>query len=270
MQSAIYKGKLKHRRFFPKRHEFTYSSTMFYIDLDELNQLFDRVPGWSLEKWNIGCFRRSDYLGNPQEPLINAVREKALDMAGFCPDGPVRMLTNLRIFGFCFNPVTFYYLFNRDQLHPALILAEVNNTPWNERHVYLVQCNSQSGKTDCNFAKAFHVSPFNPLRMEYRWVSTTPGKNILVHMENHVASCDQAESQLHMDATLRLIRHDWSANLLRNILWLQPWAAIKVPAAIYWQAMKLWFKGAPIYDHIDLKITGENREDFEHRTHSQP
>ncbi len=270
MHSAIYKGILKHRRFFPKRHEFSYSSTLFYIDLDELNQLFVDAPGWSLEKLNIGSFRRSDYLGNPQVPLIDAVREKARELIGYCPDGAVRMLTNLRIFGVCFNPVTFYYLFNRDRLHPELILAEVNNTPWNQRHVYVVHCNSQSGKTDCTFAKAFHVSPFNPLSMEYRWVSTSPAENILVHMENHGLDSDQKKSLLHMDATLSLKRYDWSASLLGKILWSQPWAAIKVPVAIYWQALKLLLKRAPVYDHIDLKTTGENREDFQHRTHTQP
>ncbi len=270
MHSAIYKGILKHRRFIPKRHEFSYSSTLFYIDLDELPHLFDKVTGWSLEAMNFGSFRRSDYLGNPELPLVDEVRGKARELAGYCPDGAVRMLTNLRILGVCFNPVTFYYLFNRGQTHPELILAQVNNTPWNERHVYVVQCNSQTGKTDCTFAKTFHVSPFNPLAMEYRWVSTSPAENILVHMENHTANPGQGNDSLHMDATLSLKRYEWSASALRKILWSQPWAAIKVPFAIYWQALKLLVKRAPVYDHIDLKTTGENREDFQHRTPTQP
>jgi DUF1365 family protein len=257
MHSAIYTGRLRHRRFFPKRHEFCYSSTLFYLDLDELPELFSDTFFWSINSKNLGAFQRADYLGDPQFQLIDAVRNKARELAGYCPSGPVRMLTNLRIFGLCFNPVTFYYLFNANNTMPELILAEVNNTPWNERHVYLVRCNS-SGKTASTFAKEFHVSPFNPLAMEYRWVSTAPGESLLVHMENHGAMAEPATQGLHMDATLTLERQPWSSAALNKILLLQPWAAIKVPVLIYWQALRLFIKGAPLYDHAKFITTGEN------------
>ncbi len=257
MQSAIYKGRLRHRRFFPKYHEFCYSSTLFYIDLDELPELFSSTRFYSLNRFNLGCFLRKDYLGNAALPLIDEVRNTALRLAGYCPSGPVRMLTNLRIWGFCFNPVTFYYLFNQHQTVPELVLAEVNNTPWNERHVYVVRCNTSNGKTESFFSKDFHVSPFNPIDMTYRWVSTPPHEDILVHMENHRVSEDATTSVLHMDATLTLQRHSWSGALLGRILWLQPWTAIKVPLAIYWQALRLVIKGAPVYDHTKLITTGD-------------
>lgn len=273
MYSAIYQGNLRHRRFHPKRHEFTYSSTLFYIDLDELSTLFSGVRGWSLNRRNLGSFLRKDYLGDPQIPLKDAVRNQVQELVGYCPSGPVRMLTNLRIWGFCFNPVTLYYVFEVDADCPSVILAEVNNTPWNERHCYLVHCDSHSGKTKADFEKKFHVSPFNPLAMRYHWVSSNPGEHLLVHMENHglpVAATANREQDLvcHMDATLSLKRHDWSANVLTRLLWLQPWAAVKVPFAIYWQAARLFFKGAPVYSHqtlhplhtdssVELKTTGE-------------
>lgn len=257
MQSAIYRGELRHRRFFPKRHEFTYSTTLFYLDLDELPGLFSESMFWSLNRWNLGSFHRTDYLGDPAVPLADAVRDRACELAGYCPDGPVRMLTNLRIWGFCFNPVTFYFLFGKGEQHPELIVAEVNNTPWKERHSYLVKCDSETGKTRSNFAKQFHVSPFNPLAMEYRWVSTAPGESLLVHMENHGGMASTGLNGLHMDATLRLQRNPWSSSLLNKILWLHPWNSIKVPLAIYWQALKLLVKGVPVYDHVDLITTGE-------------
>lgn len=273
MHSAIYQGKLRHRRFHPKRHEFTYNSTLFYIDLDELPELFSGVRGWSLNRKNIGSFLRSDYLGDPSIPLKDAVRSKVKALAGSCPLGPIRMLTNLRMWGFCFNPVTLYYLFEADANCPSVILAEVNNTPWNERHCYLVQCSSQSGKTKTEFEKKFHVSPFNPLDMVYHWVSTNPDENLLVHMENHAPPIQKkltgtTNPICHMDATLNLRRYAWSPILLKRLLWFQPWAAIKVPLAIYWQAARLFFKGAPVYSHqtinplhtdtsVELKTTGE-------------
>ncbi|WP_212590060.1 DUF1365 family protein [Cellvibrio mixtus] len=120
MHSAIYQGNLRHRRFHPKRHEFTYSSTLFYIDLDELSTLFSGIRGWSLNRRNLGSFWRKDYLGDPQIPLKDAVRNKVQELMGYCPAGPVRMLTNLRIWGFCFNPVTLYYVFEVDADCPAL------------------------------------------------------------------------------------------------------------------------------------------------------
>ena len=254
MQSAIYAGRLRHRRFFPKRHEFSYSSTMFYLDLDELPDLFSETPFWSLNRANIGSFRRKDYLGDPALPLIDEVRKKARELTGSCPAGPVRMLTNLRIFGFCFNPVTFYYLFGADAQMPELIIAEVNNTPWNERHIYVVRCDA-SGKTKSEFAKEFHVSPFNPLDMQYHWVSTSPSETLLVHMENHGAT--DTDYGIHMDATLTLERKPWSAKTLNKILFSQPWAAVKVPVAIYWQALRLLIKGAPVYDHAEFIANGE-------------
>lgn len=280
MHSAIYRGSLRHRRFFPKRHEFTYSSTLFYIDLDELPKLFDGVRGWSFDRRNFGSFRRTDFLGDSVVPLKDAVHSEVnklltLDKQNsrHCPDGAVRMLTNLRIFGFCFNPVTLYYLFNRHADRPSMILAQVNNTPWNERHTYLIHCDEKTGKANSHFDKKFHVSPFNPLDMEYHWISSVPAENVLVHMENHASmqtKMNQVEqySGCHMDATLTLKRQLWSKSLLQKILWLQPWAAIKVPVAIYWQALRLFIKGVPVYTHqsinplpaatsTELKTTGE-------------
>jgi len=280
MHSAIYQGSLRHRRFFPKCHDFSYSSTLFYIDLDELPGLFDGVKGWSFNRANLGSFQRKDFLGDSAIPLQDAVRNEVSTLLAAgneisltCPDGAVRMLTNLRIFGFCFNPVTFYYLFNKNADKPSMVLAQVNNTPWNERHTYLIQCDEKTGKTSSQFDKQFHVSPFNPLDMEYHWISSAPEENVVVHMENHARAKNPAHrvpqhSGCHMDATLTLKRYPWSESLLQKILWLQPWLAIKVPVAIYWQALRLLIKGVPVYSHqstnplpaatsAELKTTGE-------------
>lgn len=246
MFSAIYRGSLRHRRFYPKAHEFSYSSTLFYIDLDELPQLFAGASGWSAHRKTLGRFCRTDYLGDPKQELKIAVQTEVVRQLGECPQGAVRMLTNLRMWGFCFNPVTLYYLFHTNAEHPAVILAQVNNTPWNERHCYVIACNEETGKTKTAFAKQFHVSPFNPLDMHYRWMSNNPAEKLIVHMENY------QNNTCHMDATLTLTRHPWAANSLQRILWWQPWLTLKIPVAIYWQALKLFFKGFPVHSYKTL------------------
>lgn len=243
MHSAIYQGWVRHRRFVPRGHEFRYRSTLFYLDLDELPGLFEGLWFWGFNRRRLGWFRREDYL-HPQEPdLKTAVREEVTRQTGHCPSGPIRLLTNLRQWGLCFNPVSFYYCFEPDAEKPSVILAQVNNTPWNERHCYVIPCNPNTGKSRLGFKKAFHVSPFNPIDMEYRWISTAPDESLLVHMENW------REGACHMDATLSLERQAWAPSRLNRILWQQPWLTIKVPLAIYWQALKLWLKRVPPYGH---------------------
>lgn len=262
MHSAIYHGNLRHRRFHPKAHEFSYRSTLFYMDLDELPDLFTGARNWSCNGNTLGKFHRADYLGDVQSSLKDAVCAEVTRQLGSSPEGPIRMLTNLRMWGFCFNPVTLYYLFDNNAEKPAVILAQVNNTPWNERHSYVLPCDQITGKTKTGFAKQFHVSPFNPLSMHYEWVSTHPDQNLLVHMENY------RDGVCHMDATLTLSRESWSAQRLQRILWQQPWLTAKVPLMIYWQAMKLFFKGVPVYSHTSL--TAEEKSKTDIQTHAPP
>lgn len=243
MNSAIYSGWVRHRRFWPTEHAFGYRSTLFYLDLDELPTLFEGMRLWSFNRRNLGWFRREDYLTPTTENLKEAVKTEVLRQGGEWPGGAVRLLTNLRQWGFCFNPVSFYYCFAPNSEKPSCILAQVNNTPWNERQCYLIPCNPKTGKSRIGFDKTFHVSPFNPLDMHYRWVSTAPASHLLVHMEN------EKDGLTHMDATLSLNRTDWSAAYMNRLLWRQPWLTLKVPVSIYWQALKLKLKGTHYYPH---------------------
>ena len=134
---------------------------MAYIDLDELDEVFSRHAFWSLERLNIVSFRRADYLGesgNLRESVHHRIREEGIEP----PSGAVRMLTHLRYFGYCFNPVTFYFCFDADGA-VEVIVAEITNTPWDERHAYVldVRRGSNRGNTvEFEFQKDFHVSPF--------------------------------------------------------------------------------------------------------------
>jgi DUF1365 family protein len=113
MHSALYIGQVKHRRQAPRVHEFRYPLFMAYLDLAELEQVFARRWFWSIDRANLASFRRSDHLGDPALPLADAVRELVAERTGVRPRGPIRLLTHLRYFGYCFNPVSFYYCSRR-------------------------------------------------------------------------------------------------------------------------------------------------------------
>ena len=201
--SAIYVGRVRHRRFAPRPHAFAYRLFMMYLDLDELPELFAGRWLWRHERRGLAAFHRADYLGDPRQPLSDAVRDLVAARTGRRPRGPVRMLTHLRYAGYAFNPVTFYYCWDGADAAPAAIVAEITNTPWGERHAYVLSANASTGAASTlrfGFAKRFHVSPFMPMDHEYEWRFTRPGRRLAVHMRNRRAR------QCVFDASLVLER----------------------------------------------------------------
>ncbi len=236
---------MRHRRFSPHPHEFDYRLFMLYLDLDEVDAVMAQSRWWSADRPNLAEFRRSDYLGPPERPLADAVRDVVEEKLGVRPGGAVRILTHGRYFGHCFNPVSFYYLFEGDALHS--IVAEITNTPWQERHRYVMPISegeASAGSWSFRFPKRFHVSPFLDMDMKYLWRFSQPGGSVLVHMEN---LGDQAERAF--DATLKLDREPISRASLGRVLRNYPLMTMKVVAGIHWQALKLWLKRNPVYDH---------------------
>src|SRR5688572_22693778 len=168
MNSCIYRGKVRHRRYTPRENSFNYSLFMMYLDLDELPTLFKHYPLWSARRFALAWFRRKDYLFRPNIPLAEEVREIVYRETRRKHKGPIRMLTHLRYFGYCFNPITLYYCFDSAGAQVEYIVAEVRNTPWNERHCYVLSVDRKeaaSGKFSFRHAKAFHVSPFMKMDM---------------------------------------------------------------------------------------------------------
>lgn len=254
MRSALYRGQLRHRRFTPRPHEFTYQLSMLYLDLAELDRVFQGRWFWSHQRFAPAWLRRRDFLGNANLSIDQAVRDRVAEETQHLPDGPIRMLTHLRYFGMGFNPVTFYYCFDRSDARIDTIVAEITNTPWNERHAYVLRnhdpiptVENDPRRLRFRFQKAFHVSPFLPMQLDYDWRFSTPHRRLTVHMQN------TRQDQKLFDATLNLTRCEITGLSLARTLFALPPMSVKVIGGIYWQALRLWLKRTPFFAHPKTK-----------------
>ncbi|MEE4217525.1 MAG: DUF1365 domain-containing protein [Xanthomonadales bacterium] len=249
--SGIYAGQVRHRRLQPVPHDFSYHLFMMYLDLDELPNLFRGRWLWSDRRAALARFRREDHMGPADIPLDKAVRDLVEARTGQPPSGPIRLLTHLRYFGHVFNPVSFYYCFDKDDHFVETIVAEVNNTPWGEQHCYVLPQSENHGEgVHSRFfpKKVMHVSPFMEMDVDYDWRFNQPGDGLTVHMEN------AREGHKVFDATLILQRREISARSLAAVLFNFPLMTVKVVAAIHWQALRLWLKSVPVHDHPGKQV----------------
>jgi uncharacterized protein len=248
MYSRLYTGRISHRRVGTVGNAFSYRLFMVYLDLEELPALFDRFWLWSARRPALAWFRRADYLGDPARPLADCVRDRIQAELGWAPRGPVRMLTHLRYFGHTFNPVTFYYCHEQPDGPVRVIVAEITNTPWNERHAYVLPVQASEGAAEnpvyrFDFDKRFHVSPFMPMRQHYRWRFGEPGQRLSVYMEN------LQDGSRVFDAGLELKSRPVNGPGLAGCLAAWPLITVGVLARIYWQALRLLLKRAQFYPH---------------------
>lgn len=257
LRSGIFQGWVRHRRFTPVDHRFTYSMFMPHIHLNELEQLEKQVKGFGLSLFNFARFRRDDYVkGDPD--LAQAVKDKVYALTGKMIDGNVTMLCHLRYCGLYFSPLNLYYLHDNEGQWQYM-LAEVSNTPWNERHYYAIPAPQYWQGREYSHDKAFHVSPFNPIHQKYHWRVTEPDSNLLVNLAvsrykdcispSEYSNDIKKSHQKVFDATMQMRKQNFTSAILIKQLLLTPIMTIKVVIGIYWQALKLFIKGVPIYDH---------------------
>lgn len=265
MNSALCVGWLSHRRLVPKVHAFTYRMGMFYLDLDEHAAWMSLSRG--LRPWRLAplSWRETDYLPaltGRGMPLAQAARSLVCQALGQTPEGPVHLLTQLRCWGLSFNPVSFYFCHDADQ-RLAAILLEVRNTPWRERFHYVLPVQGELS-TSFTLAKAFHVSPFMPLDMEYRLTLRMDADQLRIHMQNW------QDGQKVFDATLNLQRQPLTRQALRHYILTFPWMSLRTVSGIYWQALRLLLKRLPVHDHAERRgdlVVGQPCEDPDHAQH---
>jgi len=244
MQSCAYEGVVRHRRRRPVEHAFEYRVFMVYLDLAELDEVFRGRWLWSTRRPALAWFRRGDYHGDPTLPLDTAVRDLVAQRTGARPRGAIRLLTHPRYYGYVQNPVSFYYCFAADGTTVETIVAEITNTPWGERHAYVLPMDERTRRGEpIRFEKTFHVSPFHAMGLGYTWRLSAPGPELRVHMESYEGT------ERIFDATLTLARRPLSGRVLAGALVRHPWMTLRVALGIYWQALRLWLKGAPVHDH---------------------
>lgn len=284
MRSCLYEGVVGHRRFRPVKHAFRYSLFMLWLDLDEADDLARRGLFALGHPWSSAAFLPSDHLPGPrrlglrpdQEPardipsnsspemldpaagsgqspnpqtaaeLAQAVRKLVAENTGLTLTGPVRLLTQLRYFGYYFSPLNVYYCYQADE-SLACVVAEVNNIPWRERHWYFLWSGNEQARPGVHqHPKAFHVSPFMPMEQQYRWRLFPPGERLLVHLANLDAA---GETQPIFSSTLALQRAPLTRGALAGAMLRHGWMSAKVVAAIYYEAFCLWLKNCPSFAH---------------------
>ena len=241
--NALYEGWVGHRRLQPVDHSFRYRVFMAYLDLDAVPESLGPAWLWSTSHPALVRFRRSDYLGDPDIPLADAIRALVAERTGTRPGGPVRLLTNLRCLGHLFNPVSFYYCFDRTGEGLEAVVAEVTNTPWGERHAYVLGARAEDGAVHERVDKVFHVSPFMAMDHEYELCLSPPGRRVSVEIVS------RKDGEVHFDASLKLDRGPLDAPGLRRVLRRQPVPTLAVVSRIYANAVRLKLKGAPYFGH---------------------
>jgi DUF1365 family protein len=237
--SALYVGRIRHRRMSHPEREFSHRVWYALLDLDELPEVTRRIPLLSHNRPNLISFDDRDHMGPDREDVRSKLERWLISKGVEPPGGAIFLLTHLRLAGHVFNPVSFFYCHDPDQMLRQVV-AEVNNT-FGETYCYLLEAETANAVVQSEHDKVFHVSPFQPTTGQYRFRVTPPGARLTVHIDV-VRDGNRA-----FDATLSAERRPLSSGTLVRILARQPRTGLQTLGLIHYQALLLWLKRAPFF-----------------------
>ena len=256
MKHALCQGAVWHQRLTPVLHRFSYPLWLLRVDLEDIDGLLAGHWSWG-RRWRPLTVREQDYLTPPAagdtRPLHTRVRDKAASLGLDWREGRVWMLAQPRCLGWLFNPLVLYWHIPPGASQADSVVAEVSNTPWHERHWYALVADGD-GTFSVQQDKAFHVSPFMGMAMQYRWWLAMNDASITVRIENWAA-----DEQVFV-AGMRLQCQPASGEQLGSVLRRFGWQTLRVSAAIYAQAFRLWRKGVPFHRHPAKADSADTRQ----------
>jgi DUF1365 family protein len=235
INSAIYNGQVIHKRFKPKVHYFKYKVFSLLLDLSELEILDKKVKFFSFNKFNLISFHEKDHGDRDGSSLKLWVQQNLKKNNIQDKDIKIKILCYPRIFGFVFNPLSVFYVYNLEE-QLISILYEVKNT-FGEQHTYIFKVLKDSNLIQNNCSKKFHVSPFIEMNCNYFFRLLKPGNKISVIIDQY----DSKDKILY--ASQDGIRSDFNTKQLIKSYLKHPIMTFKIILAIHYEAFKLWAKG---------------------------
>jgi len=227
---------------------------MMYLDLAQIEDVLSKSRLWGTKWYHPARFKREDYFsidGDTSQSVEESVRLEVDRQLGLSTRGPVCLLANCRYFGYTINPISCYYCYGEDAKSLEALLIEVTNTPWGERHHYVLDLRGKTLTEGIWFEKAMHVSPFMPMDRWYLWKGMVPTERLSYSVSSYAKDAANGfdDAQLHFDSGVRFKRRRITTAQLNRILWTYPVMTAKVAFAIYWQALKLWLKKIAFVPH---------------------
>ena len=246
LESCLYKARVMHHRLLPKKHAFWYNLYFFYVDVDQIDALSQKISILSRNKFNLFNFRDKDHLqlknklpdsSTVKQQIVQFLSDRGLNIG----NGKMMLLTHLAVLGYNFNPVSFYFCFDEND-EPLAAVAEISNTYREMKLFYFDKSKLESSAFSGIAQKFFYVSPFTNLTSSFDFNLKVPGEELQINIDMR-----NEKGEKFFLSTLSGKRQSLSQLNLLRYFFKMPLIPLQVMALIHWQAFKLWIKGIPYH-----------------------